>query len=280
MAIERTQPIPIVRWPIDEACMADFRRHAPAALARRNSAFMLEAWQHSAEFLLIGAVGLFGLLALGWSAEAALAGLLVGIWVGIIGDALMYVFCRSAIVRDPPEAQHDREVWLVTGALMKGKDHVKVNPSTMVGYDPKMGLIFDLGLGAVMTLFLLHISGMFSLAVWTGLLADDEWRWAMLVLAGWQAITVAYTAIHHFVRGAQAGPVEIHPGTRGLGLFVVVWVIAILGLGDSPLVIVTVINGALVLLGGGAVLAVWMIQQETRWLRDWLRSRKETTLGP
>ncbi len=258
--------------PIDDARMRQFRADAPAALARRGGGYLAEQWIASSEMLLVAGVGLLGLHALGWSAEAALACLLAGVWAKTFGDLLKYLLARPAVLRTSAAYNRDRAVWQVAGALAGGRREVREERDGE--YRPGLGLLVEFAFGGVASIILAHIGGLLRADIWEDLLAQPHWRWALLGMVWWQLMTAALAALRHAWQGERAGPMAFSAGARGAGLFIVMFPVAFLfgedAGGANPRGVMLVINYALLLLGLLMLFGSWLMQRETRWLRRWL----------
>lgn len=258
--------------PIDAARMQRFRADAPAALARRGGGFLAEQWIASSELLLVAVIGLVGLHALGWSAEAALACLLAGVWAKTAGDLIKYLLARPAVLRATDGLNRDAAVWLVAGALSRGRRMIRDDRESR--YLPGPALLFEFAFGGIATGVLAHVGGLLRADVWEDLLAQPHWRWTLLGMVWWQLMTAALSALRHAWQGERAGPLPFSAGARGFGLFLVMFPVMFLygedGEGVNPQGVMQVLNYALLLLGLLMLFGSWLMQRETRWLRRWL----------
>lgn len=259
---------------IDAEQMRSFRAGATAALARRGIGFSVENWLQSIELGLVGAVGLLGLLVLDWSPAAALAALLLGVWANWCGDLIKYVLANRAVGRMSEDAAVDAQVWAVANALMEGDSRYRSDRVTR--YHPGLALFVDLLFGGVATAVIVGVTGLFVPAVWVGILANPEWRWILLGLVWWQLMAAVWTAARHAWLGERAGSIRFGAGGRGIGLFLFMFPIVFMldgkpGAAGGAMVIA---NLGLLLLAALSLFGSWLIQRETGWLRDWLRSER------
>lgn len=256
---------------LDAAQMQRFSRNLPAALARRSGGFMAEQWMATGEMLMVGCVGLFGLWRLDWSPEGAVACLLLGIWAKIIGDLMKYCLARRALLRLKDEWDDDAQVWAVGNALKDGQTQLRAD--RVGGHMPGMGLFVDLAFGGVATGVIVKVSGLFRPETWQVLLAQPEWRWVLIGMVWWQLMTAAISTLRHAWLGERAGRLQFAAGGRGLGLFLLMFPV-LMFYGESEgnaRGVVLVSHLALIVFALIGFFGCWLLQRETRWLRDWHR---------
>ena len=265
---------PIQYTAIDAEQMLSFRAGAAAALARRGSGFSVENWLQSIELGLVGAVGLVGLLVLDWPPAAALAALLLGVWASWCGDLIKYLLAHRAVRRMSEEATADAQVWAVANALMDGE--TRYRSDRVARYPPGLGLFVDLRFGGVATAVIVGVTGLFVPTVWSGILANPEWRWILIGLVWWQLMAAAWTAMRHAWLGEGAGSIRFGAGGRGVGLFLLMFPIVFMfdGKPGAAAGAMVIANLGLLLLSALALLGSWLLQRETGWLRDWLRAER------
>ena len=259
---------------IDADQMQRFHAGAAAALARRGGGFSVENWLQSLELGLVGAVGLVGLLVLDWPPAAALAALLLGVWASWCGDLIKYVLAHRAVRRMSDEAAADAQVWAVANALMDGERRYRSDRAGR--YHPGLALAIDLLFGGVATAVIVGVTGLFAPVVWGAILSNPEWRWILTGLVWWQLMAAAWAAMRHAWLGERAGSIRYAAGGRGIGLFLLMFPVVFLldehpGASGGAMVLA---NLGLLLLSALALFGSWLMQRETRWLRDWLRSER------
>ncbi len=257
--------------PLDVAQMQRFRSNVAAALARRGRGYMAEQWLATSELLLVGCVGLFGMWLLDWSPEGAVACLLLGLWAKIIGDLMKYSLARRAVLRLSEEWNDDTQVWAVGNALMDGETRLRAD--RLGGYMPGMGLFVDLVFGSIGTGVIVKVSGLYRPETWQMLLEQREWRWVLIGMVWWQLMAAALSTLRHAWLGERAGRLQFAAGGRGLGLFLLMFPVLIF-YGESEgnaRGVVLVSHLALILLALLGLFGCWLLQRETRWLRDWHR---------
>jgi hypothetical protein len=111
-----------------------------------------------------------------------------------------------------------------------------------------------------------------------GLLRDRSLLASMAAFTAYQAASAAWEIVRHRRAGPDAGPVEAQPGVRGVGLFVLMFVVLIAGDpeaygGIDARRVMLVVNGAIVLIGVLNSAAIVWLNQETVWLRTYLASQ-------
>ncbi len=284
MSRTRTADAEYVSLTADD--MARFHRNAPAALARRGGAFLMESLAGSLELVAMGAVPIVGMLWFDWSAAQLLAFLLVGAWVGIVCDWARLTLAERGVKEFGESHYNDWHVWVVVEALRAGRttaprSHVRAK------HDPWSGVFVDIAAGGMGT------------AVIAGLLwqtrmqgegfagfADRSWAIGLLGMAAYQVGSAAWDIVRHRRLGAMAGPVEAQPGVRGIGLFLLVFVMLTVGdpdKGDNLAAqrVMLTVNGAIVVVGvlnSAAMLWLW---PETNWLRKYISERpREVEVAP
>jgi hypothetical protein len=256
---------------IDQAQMQRFRANAPAATARRDAGFFTENWLASFELVAIGTMGLVGLHVLGWSAQGALAVLLVSVWAGVLGDLMKYLLAHRAVQRMAGQHNADAQVWAVAGALMRGETRYREDHAG--GYRPGTGLFVDLSFGGIATVMVAHAGGLSSWGAWQALLAHPEWRWVLIGLVWWQLMGASLTTARHAWLGERAGPIRFQAGARGLGLFLLMFATLMFfeENGSAASAVMTTANVCLLLLALLAFPGMWILHREKRWLDEWLR---------
>lgn len=272
--------------PITAAHMERFHRCAPAAIRHRGGSFALDELGKAVNTILIGAVPLVGMLALDWSGSELVLFFLVGVWIGIICDAVKLFMLRDAVMRFARTRYDDWHVWVVVQALRNKK---KKAPPGHLGakYQPGPGVFIDLSFGALST------------AIIAGSLidADDQFithaignRSVLYALVGVSASRILFTAWeivdHKFGAGKNRGA-KVAVGLRGVGLFLLMFLMLLVaavvdGLADQTVdpeafarALMLTLNWLIVIYGICMALGPWMLRGETQWLRNYLASRQQ-----
>jgi hypothetical protein len=261
--------------------MARFHRNASAALARRGRAFVLESLGRSAELILLGAVPIVGLLRFDWSAANMLVFLLAGAWAGILCDIARVALAERAVMAFGQTHYDDWHVWTVVHALRRGqttapRSHLEAK------WQPWSGVFVDLVTGlmasVLMTIMLVKETGEGAHVA-----LDASFVIGLVSMIAYQVGAAAWEIARHRRGGAAAGPLKATPGMRGLGLFLLMFVMLMFaepGTGMAARRVMLIVNGAIVAAGAFGAVGMLLIRGETVWLRAYLRARPEDGSEP
>lgn len=267
------QKIPLTQEDLDR-----FHANAPAALARRGGAYLWEETTGGLQTVVAGAVPLVGLGWWGWSALEMMVFLLVGAWIGIFCDAAKVLLLRRRAEAFAATMYDDWHVWVVVDALRDGSREAL--PSHLrAKWNPLGGVFVDFVMGGVSTLMMVIM-----LVSEAGLdRATFESHGLLLSLAGFALVRIADTVweiLHHRAIDPDSDrPVRAAVGLRGVGLFLLVFLTAMVtdkdtGLGaDATWVCMAVVNALVILVGGLSLTGPIWLGPETRWLRRYLAQR-------
>lgn len=234
--------------PITPGMRARVARNAPAAIARRGGGFWIEQWIALLHWVAVATTSLAGLLLLGWSPLAMLAFLLASAWLNVAGDLLRWLLFRRRVHAFAETFSDDAEVWAVALALHSGKQSLPPEQSNR--YAVGIGLFVDLAFGGVATAVMLLALQAHGVDLWTDFRSDGPLRWTLLAIIALQVLGLCWALLSHAVGSQREVPMKVTPGARGLGLFILMFLV--MGAGDEgrqlwlPLVIA---NGLLMLLG-------------------------------
>jgi hypothetical protein len=275
MSRSRTAGAEMVRLSADD--MARFERCAPAALARRGRGFAAETLAHALEQALLGGIPIVGMLRFDWSADQMLVFLLVGLWVGIVADVARLWALPAEVQRFGESRFDDWHVWVVVGALRAGRREAP-RAHLLGRYEPWTGVVVDLACGAIG-------SAMIVLALVTegsgfdrALLADRGVAWGLAALVGVQAISAAAEIVRHRRRRDPHAQVRVAPGMRGLGLFLLTFLVVMVresGPDEGAVArwAMLAVNGLIVALAAFNAAGLLWLRGETRWLREYLHNQ-------
>ena len=252
--------------------IARMEREAPAALARRSGGWMFEQMVGTFELLLVATLSLAALWLWDASPLSMLMVLLATAWLGILGEIAKYVLLRRAVEAEVREASNDQFVWHVVTALMLGR--ARLSRDAVQGHSPGLGIFIDLVCGSVGTaglLAMLHQAG----ADWRGALAGDPVaRWTLLAIAAWQVLGIGWMAVRHAWLHSDPSPPKFAAGGRGLGLFVLVFILLMAGNEGRDLhTALGWVYGLLLALCLLSAPGYWLMQREIRWLQGYLARR-------
>lgn len=256
--------------------LATFHRNAPAALARRGAGFVAETLAGALQSIIVGAVPIAGLLWFDWSAAQWFLFLLVGAWVGILCDLARLKLAEPAVLAFGKTYYDDWHVWVVVEALRRGADEAPKS-HIRAKWDPWSGVFVDFAAGGLATVLL----SLMLRSQWQGDVdgtLSPSLLASLAVMAGYQVLTAAWEIVRHRRAGEAAGPLKAAPGMRGLGLFLLVFVAA--GVADrtdgtAARALMFTVNGAIVAMGIFNAVGLLWLRGETRWLREYLRQRRD-----
>jgi hypothetical protein len=261
--------------PISDADMGRFRRHAPAALARRGAGFAGEELGRVASLLLTGLIPIIGLLVFDWSASEMLVFLLIGSWLGIGCDLAKVLLLPAEVRRRGELYYNDWQVWVVVHALRRGLDQA-AKSHLQAKYEPAKGVLIDLvcgGLGTALICVALVEAGFdFRGELW-------ENRWVLksaALLAIYEVAKTVWEIVRHKRGGESAGEVRVAVGLRGLALFLLLPIVVMMidALGENGAAargVMLAVHAAILVFAGFSVAGFFWMQADTNWLRQYLR---------
>ncbi len=255
--------------------MARFHRCAPAALARRGPGFVAESLARAFELVVVGATPIIGLLFFEWSASQMLVFLLAGTWIGIACDIARLWHAERAVRAFGQIHYDDWHVWLVAGALRKNSNRV-LRAHLLSRWEPWMGVFVDLAAGGLATFIMVMMLvrgpgfGAGEQAVF-----DRQLTISLGCTAAFQALLAIVDIVSRRRRGGESRPLKATPRMRGLGLFLLVFVIAMFGDPDNPAGlaagrVMLWVNGAVAAFGVFSAVGLLWLRSETGWLRAYL----------
>ncbi len=264
---------------INAADMERFHRNAWAAIKRREGTYAFDEFGNGLRSVFLGGVPMVGLLWFDWSSSQLMFFMLVGIWVAILCDFAKLWFLEKPIREWANVSYDDWHVWTIVTALRAGrntapKSHLNAK------YEPWMGVMVDLvfgGLSSVLIPVALAEAG-------EGIDATIfEQRGVMLSLAGliaYQAIFTIWEIVDHKRGTGTDRQVKVALGMRGLGLFLLMFLLVIVAdnwgkQSSATRIAMLVVNGGIVFLGVMTMIGPFMIRKETAWLKDYLHQRKK-----
>jgi len=247
----------------------DFKLHAPAALARRNNAYMLGIAVNVGQWLLIGSLGLLGLYCWQWTASEMLLVFVAGIVASIIADSLKYVFARQKMLAEYATMEKDRLVWAMLEAIRRKVDEIAAD--RLQKTRPGLAVTMDIALGAAGLWILSTQLTAFGLdaETWQGL--SRGVRLALVVVCAAPVLAMLSAVLAH--RGAQGGydDLEFRAGGRGIGLILFAIALSMFGEGnDGARGMMLFVNWATVIAGLMSVAGVAIMVNERNQLREHL----------
>jgi hypothetical protein len=272
--------------PLTSDDLARFRRNAPAALARRGTGFVAAELGRILGLALAGLIPIAGFFYFRWSASEMLVFLLVGAWLGILCDAVKFFMLPSQVQRFGDAYYDDWHVWVVANALRRGEDvasgHTAPKSHLHAKYQPALGVFVDFVVGGIATALicvaLAEVDFNFRTELWEN---AGLWKWLALLAAYDVALTV-WEITRHKLNGNIAGRVKVAVGMRGLGLFLLLFVVVMIhdALGANGSVargVIVFVNAAILATAAFNALGLFWMRTETNWLRDYLRIRPQAS---
>ena len=247
----------------------EFKRHAPAALARRNDAYLVSVALNVAQWLLIGGLGLTGLHGWGWSPGEMLLVFVAGIVASIAADSVKWIFAHATMRAEYRKMENDRLVWAMLDAYGRQADAIaadRLQPKA-----PGPALILDLALGALGAWWLSAHLAAFGLDAnaWSSL--NPGVRLALIVVFAAPLLSMLAATLAH--RRAEGGydDLEFRAGGRGIGLILLAGALAFSGDGEEGARnTMQFIHWATVVAGVMSIAGVAIMVWERSALREWL----------
>lgn len=263
--------------PLTADDMNRFHRNAPTALEQRGTAFFVENSVNAAEIILVGLAPMVGFLGFDWSAGTLVLFLLIGTWAGIICDIAKYVLLRSLVESEARDWNNDWHVWMVTQALMENRKQVPVSEAR-AHYIPAVGLFADVLVGGIATAILVALLVRFEPGFPMDCLEAHGFAYTIAATAAFQVAKTIWLILEHRVGGSRKRPAQVQAGARGILLFLLVFLLLLVEerakeQAGAARLLMLVVNGAYVLLGVLSVFGLFLVRQESVWLREYLAKR-------
>jgi hypothetical protein len=257
--------------------MARFHKNAWAAVKRREGSYALEEVGNGLRSVFLGGVPLVGMLWFDWSAPELMLFLLVGTWAGILCDIAKLWFLEKQI-RDWGNEFYDNWcVWTIVASLRAGrktapKEHLRAR------YEPWVGVLVDLSLGGLGTVIICLALAAAGEITGTELLQQQRIMLPLVALVAYQILFTVWEIVSHKYQLAGNSPVKVAVGKRGIGLFMLLFLMVFVvetwsKQSSASKIALLVINGGLVFYGLITIVGPFFIRKETAWLRDYLEKR-------
>ena len=256
-----------------------FKRNAPAALARRNNAYLSSVAVNVAQWLLIGGLGLLGLYQWQWTAIEMLLVFVAGIVASIVADGLKWLFARRQMLAEYQKMENDRLVWAMLDADAKQASEIPAD--RLEPRFPGRALLLDFVLGTLGLWLLsaqLPASGL-DAGTWSGL--TSEVQLALLVVLSAPVLSMLTAAFAH--KRAEGGydDLEFRAGGRGIGLILLAAALAFFGEGEEAARgVMLFVNWTTVIAGVMSIAGVAIMLGERNRLRRLLSVGVDTTTEP
>jgi hypothetical protein len=259
--------------PVTPAHVEAMERGAAAALGRRSPAYFIEVGLDGFGIATTGALSLAALWF--WNAPPApiLLWLLASAWIGICGEWLKYALLGTLVQREMAVIADDMQVWFVAEALRSNDANLRGR--VMTSYTPLRAMAFDLVAGTAATAAM--VAAVSTAGVeWTQWLdLDPGLRLTIAAVLGLQVGNLLWTTASHRL-GSRHVQADFSGGVRGAALVVLAVLVLYFGAGDGDLRRgLSVANGLLLLFAMFHAAGTIVQWRECRWLRDYLRSRRQ-----
>lgn len=256
-----------------------FKRNAPAALARRNNAYLLSVAVNVAQWLLIGGFGLLGLYRWQWTASEMLLVFVAGIVASIIADGLKWLFARRQMLAEYQKMENDRLVWAMLDA--EAQQATEIPADRLEPRFPGRAVLMDIVLGALGLWALSAQRPAFGLSTdaWNGLTPEVQLALLTVLLAPVLSMLAAAFA-HQRAEGGH-DDLEFRAGGRGIGLILLAAALAFSGTGeDGARGMMLFVNWATVVAGVMSIAGVAIMAGERNRLRRRLSEGVDVTADP
>jgi hypothetical protein len=263
---------------ITAAMRQRFRRHAPAALARRNDAYLLGVAINVAQWLMIGSVGLVGLYHWHWTARDMLLVFVAGIVASIFTDGMKWLFARRAMLDDYQKMENDRLVWAMLEA--EGKRAETIPADRLEPKPPGPALAMDIGLGALGVWWLSAQLPAIRSGDGGGIAFDSGVQLALIVVLANPLLSMLSASFAH--RRAQGGydDLEFRAGGRGIGLILLAAALGFFSDGEEGARdVMRFVNWATVVAGVMSIAGVAIMLGERNDLREHVMADAEADIG-
>ena len=268
--------------PLTEADYDRFHRLAPKVLANRTWANRMREVESATSMIVAGLVPILGVAYLGWSATNWIVFLVAGCWMGLLCDYLRLIYLRPQIDSWCDYCIEDTFVSVVGQAIRNGQDEI------FIDHRPKRppydyAVITDIAFCSVSSLIIFvslpdsvnaEVFGKPYFLLLLILILTHQ-----LVMAVWGIIVIRND--DPLQSGSGQPIVKLFLGLRGAAIFITMFAVVMStdGAEDAKASIhyaVYGINGLLVLIGLMTLGGGWLRHNETRWLRKYLATRRES----
>jgi hypothetical protein len=269
--------------PITATDMERFHRNAPAAIKRREGTYAFDEFGNGLRSIFLGGVPLIGLLWFDWSSSQLMFFLLVGTWVAILCDFAKLWFLEKSIREWAAVSYDDWQVWTVAAALRAGRN-TAAKSHLHAKYEPWVGVLVDIVFGGLASVLIPVALAEAGEGIDSTILRDQGVMYSLIGLIAYQVLFTVWEIVVH--KRGFTGPrqVKVKLGMRGLGLFLLMFLLVMLAdnWGEQSFatrIAMLVINSGIVFLGVVTMVGPFMIRRETQWLREYLAKRKALKTG-
>ena len=252
----------------DDLCSADhtlFLRDVDGAVARRDDAFFAAQRALWLDWVATGAVGLIGMLLLGWSATTSALLLLASYWLGWFVDLVQWRARSAALDATQARESDDARIWQIAAVLRGTRRRL---PDARG--QPGLGLSIAVDLVAGLAATALLVRGFEAAGAEIATVLRSP---ALLLAVGLLVVGGTLPLLFARLRRSRDGTVALPPfrlGQRGIGLLVLVFALMAAGGGSlAPAVLLACAFGLFALVGTlELVFGVRALRRETEWLRQ------------
>ncbi len=250
-----------------------FKRNAPAALARRTDAYLTGIAVNVGQWLLVGALGLLGIYHWQWTASEMLLVFLAGIVAAILADSLKWVVARGTLRSEFQKMLDDRLVWAVLNADSRKVDQIPAHQLQPKAPGPLLLIDILVGTFGIWLLWAqLPVFGGAAEGLTSGV------HLALLFVLVAPVLSMLFATFAH--KRAEGGydDLEFRAGGRGIGLVMLAGALAFFGEGEEGARgVMLFINWATIVVGVMAIAGVAIMRHERNTLREYLAGDGEAS---
>jgi hypothetical protein len=215
------------------------------------------------------------MLVYSWSASELLVFLVVGSWIGIACDLVKYLALPAHVRRGGETYYDDWHVWVVASALRRGEETAP-RSHLAAKYEPALGVLVDFVCGGIGTALICVALAEKGFSFRTELWENSGLLKSLAILAAYEVAMTAWEIARHKLGGDASGEVKVALGMRGLGLFLLLFVVVMIreALGDDGAMargVMLAVNAAIVLAACFNAIGFFWVRGEANWLQEYLR---------
>jgi hypothetical protein len=258
--------------------MERFHLNAPAAIKRRQGTYAFDEFGNGLRSILLGGVPLIGLLWFDWSSSQLMFFLLVGTWVAILCDFAKLWFLEKSIREWAAVSYDDWQIWTVAAALRAGKN-TAMKSHLRAKYEPWSGVMVDVVFGGLASVLIPVALAEAGEGIDGTILLDQSVMYSLIGLIAYQMLFTVWEIVVHKWGAAGDRQVKVKLGIRGLGLFLLMFLLVMVAdnwgeQSSATRIAMLVINPGIVFMGVVTMCGPLMIHRETEWLREYMSKRK------
>jgi hypothetical protein len=258
--------------------MERFHRNAPAAILRREGTYAFDEFGNGLRSVFLGGVPLIGLLWFNWSSSQLMFFLLVGTWGAILCDFAKLWFLEKPIREWASVSYDDWQVWTVASALRAGRNTASQS-HLRAKYETWAGVLVDVVFGGLSSVLIPVALAEAGEGINRTILEQRGVMYSLIGLIAYQVLFTVWEIVAHRRNLGGNRQVKVKLGMRGLGLFLLMFLLVIVAdnwreQSSATRIAMLVINAGIVFMGIVTMVGPLMIRRETQWLRGYLAKRE------